>query len=115
MNVNIFQLTDCCVHVLVTSFKNTILAECSEMIKSNETESKYHKLFFVALLNGLRFIAIFNYTIIVNLLMNNESSKRFYLVIGSNVLVHKIKMNLNENLKDFDGFDIYLVNNRRNS
>uniref|UniRef100_A0A8D8YCI6 Cullin-5 n=1 Tax=Cacopsylla melanoneura TaxID=428564 RepID=A0A8D8YCI6_9HEMI len=30
-------LTDCCVTVLVSSFKNTILAECSKMIKMNET------------------------------------------------------------------------------
>ncbi|CAH1402829.1 unnamed protein product [Nezara viridula] len=31
-------LTDCCVNVLVSTFRNTILAECAEMIKSNETE-----------------------------------------------------------------------------
>ncbi|XP_008484198.1 cullin-5 [Diaphorina citri] len=30
-------LTDCCVTVLVSSFKNTILAECPKMIKMNET------------------------------------------------------------------------------
>ncbi|XP_019639152.1 PREDICTED: cullin-5-like isoform X1 [Branchiostoma belcheri] len=33
-----FQLTECCVHVLVTAFKETILAECSVMIKRNETD-----------------------------------------------------------------------------
>ncbi|KAF6212482.1 hypothetical protein GE061_013005 [Apolygus lucorum] len=31
-------LTDCCVNVLVSSFRTTILSECAEMIKSNETE-----------------------------------------------------------------------------
>ena len=35
-----FQLTECCVNVLVTSFKETILAECAPMIKANETGSK---------------------------------------------------------------------------
>lgn len=34
------QLTECCVNVLVTAFKETILAECAPMIKANETESK---------------------------------------------------------------------------
>ena len=34
-----FQLMDCCVEVLVTTFKDTILAECPGMIKNNETES----------------------------------------------------------------------------
>ncbi|KAI8791819.1 cullin-5 [Biomphalaria glabrata] len=32
------SLIDCCVGVLVTSFKDTILAECANMIKQNETE-----------------------------------------------------------------------------
>ena len=36
-----FQLTECCVNVLVTSFKETILAECAQMIKLNETDSKW--------------------------------------------------------------------------
>ncbi|XP_022241285.1 cullin-5-like isoform X2 [Limulus polyphemus] len=31
-------LTECCVNVLVTAFKETILAECQSMIKNNETE-----------------------------------------------------------------------------
>ncbi|XP_054272027.1 cullin-5-like [Macrosteles quadrilineatus] len=31
-------LTECCVNVLVSTFKYTILAECAGMIKSNETE-----------------------------------------------------------------------------
>ncbi|XP_072152615.1 cullin-5 isoform X2 [Bemisia tabaci] len=31
------SLTECCVEVLVTTFKNTIIAECPEMIKNNET------------------------------------------------------------------------------
>lgn len=31
---------DCCVGVLVTAFKDQILAECPGMIKNNETESK---------------------------------------------------------------------------
>ncbi|XP_049954882.1 cullin-5 isoform X3 [Schistocerca serialis cubense] len=31
-------LTDCCVKVLVSTFKTTILAECAGMIKANETE-----------------------------------------------------------------------------
>nr|XP_046182542.1 cullin-5-like isoform X6 [Oncorhynchus gorbuscha] len=34
-------LMECCVNVLVTSFKETILAECPGMIKQNETESEY--------------------------------------------------------------------------
>ena len=36
----LFQLTECCVNVLVTAFKETILQECAGMIRSNETESK---------------------------------------------------------------------------
>ena len=40
------QLTECCVTVLVTAFKETILKECAQMIKSNETESKYLTHFF---------------------------------------------------------------------
>lgn len=31
---------ECCVNALVTSFKETILAECPGMIKRNETESE---------------------------------------------------------------------------
>lgn len=31
-------LTECCVNVLVTAFKETILQECAQMIRSNETE-----------------------------------------------------------------------------
>lgn len=38
---NTFQLMECCVNALVTSFKETILAECQGMIKRNETESKW--------------------------------------------------------------------------
>lgn len=36
-----FQLTECCVNVLVSAFKYTILSECAGMIKANETERKY--------------------------------------------------------------------------
>lgn len=32
------MLTDCCVVVLVSNFRHTILAECTDMIKSNDTE-----------------------------------------------------------------------------
>lgn len=39
--VSFFQLTECCVNVLVGSFKETILAECPGMIAANETESEY--------------------------------------------------------------------------
>lgn len=35
------QLMECCVNALVTSFKETILAECPGMIKRNETECEY--------------------------------------------------------------------------
>ena len=35
-----FQLTECCVNVLVGSFKETILAECPGMIAANETDSE---------------------------------------------------------------------------
>ncbi|KAH3739397.1 hypothetical protein DPMN_046049 [Dreissena polymorpha] len=31
-------LTECCVNVLVTAFKETILQECAQMIRNNETE-----------------------------------------------------------------------------
>eukprot|EP00063_Salmo_salar_P017716 XP_013992551.1 PREDICTED: cullin-5-like isoform X1 [Salmo salar] len=34
-------LMECCVNTLVTSFKETILAECPGMIRRNETESEY--------------------------------------------------------------------------
>ena len=34
------QLTECCVDVLVTAFKESILAECASMITNNETERK---------------------------------------------------------------------------
>jgi hypothetical protein len=33
------QLNDCCVEVLVMAFRDTILAECKQMIRDNETES----------------------------------------------------------------------------
>ena len=35
------NLNDCCVEVLVTAFKDTIIAECKQMIKDYETESKF--------------------------------------------------------------------------
>uniref|UniRef100_A0A8C9L9C1 Cullin-5 n=1 Tax=Pavo cristatus TaxID=9049 RepID=A0A8C9L9C1_PAVCR len=38
------NLMECCVNALVTSFKETILAECQGMIKRNETE-KLHLMF----------------------------------------------------------------------
>ncbi|CAJ0954475.1 unnamed protein product [Ranitomeya imitator] len=38
------RLMECCVNALVTSFKETILAECQGMIKRNETE-KLHLMF----------------------------------------------------------------------
>lgn len=31
---------DCCIAVLVTAFKDSVLAECPGMIKANETDSK---------------------------------------------------------------------------
>ncbi|XP_036758555.1 cullin-5 isoform X1 [Manis pentadactyla] len=39
-----YKLMECCVNALVTSFKETILAECQGMIKRNETE-KLHLMF----------------------------------------------------------------------
>lgn len=35
---SVSTLTECCVNVLVTAFKETILKECAAMIKNNETE-----------------------------------------------------------------------------
>jgi cullin-5 len=35
---SVAALTECCVNVLVTAFKETILAECARMIRSNETD-----------------------------------------------------------------------------
>ncbi|XP_064604567.1 cullin-5-like isoform X2 [Liolophura sinensis] len=35
---SVAALTECCVNVLVTAFKETILHECAAMIKNNETE-----------------------------------------------------------------------------
>ncbi|XP_074660838.1 cullin-5-like isoform X2 [Tubulanus polymorphus] len=35
---SVSALIDCCVNVLVTAFKDQILAECAEMIRNNETE-----------------------------------------------------------------------------
>ncbi|WAR07183.1 CUL5-like protein [Mya arenaria] len=35
---SVTALTECCVNVLVTAFKETILQECAQMIRSNETE-----------------------------------------------------------------------------
>jgi len=35
---SIQALTDSCVHVLVTAFKDTILGECASMVRNNETE-----------------------------------------------------------------------------
>lgn len=40
-SISVFQLTECCVNVLVTVFKETILQECAQMIRNNETESEY--------------------------------------------------------------------------
>ena len=51
-NCCFFQHQECCVNVLVTNFKETILAECSGMIRSNETESASnpsHKIKFFLL------------------------------------------------------------------
>ena len=36
----VIQLVSHCVDVLVTAFKDTIIAECPQMIKNNETESE---------------------------------------------------------------------------
>ncbi|XP_040852761.1 cullin-5-like isoform X1 [Ochotona curzoniae] len=44
MEVSNICLMECCVNALVTSFKETILAECQGMIKRNETE-KLHLMF----------------------------------------------------------------------
>ncbi|RWS06688.1 cullin-5-like protein [Dinothrombium tinctorium] len=38
LTIEYLQLSDCCVKVLVTEFKDLILAECPGMIKENETE-----------------------------------------------------------------------------
>ncbi|XP_045196668.2 cullin-5-like isoform X1 [Mercenaria mercenaria] len=35
---SVSALTECCVNVLVTAFKETILQECAQMIRSNETD-----------------------------------------------------------------------------
>ncbi|XP_040338769.1 cullin-5 [Herpailurus yagouaroundi] len=43
-SVPVVKLMECCVNALVTSFKETILAECQGMIKRNETE-KLHLMF----------------------------------------------------------------------
>lgn len=40
-------LTDCCVKVLVEKFKTAILAECSKMIQSHQTESKLINYYFL--------------------------------------------------------------------
>lgn len=45
---------ECCVNALVTSFKETILAECPGMIKRNETDSEQR---------NSRFILIFAYEV----------------------------------------------------
>lgn len=37
----ITQLVRSCVNVLVNNFKSAIIAECPEMIRNNDTESKY--------------------------------------------------------------------------
>ena len=51
--LSFFQLTECCVNVLVGSFKETILAECPGMIAANETESesivyKFKRIIFIS-------------------------------------------------------------------
>lgn len=45
---------ECCVNALVTSFKETILAECPGMIKRNETESEYGRAAPTALTEAAR-------------------------------------------------------------
>jgi len=41
------RLTECCVKVLVATFKPAILAECTRMIQHNQTDSEYY--FFVVI------------------------------------------------------------------
>lgn len=48
-------LTDCCVRVLVASFKPAILAECPRMIQQHQTDSKFMALIFK------KFLKIFSF------------------------------------------------------
>lgn len=43
-SASIQRLTDCCVKVLVATFKPAILAECPRMIQHHQTESEYRCL-----------------------------------------------------------------------
>jgi cullin 5 len=46
-SIFISQLITRCVDVLVTAFKDTILAECASMIKQDETQSRLQTFCFV--------------------------------------------------------------------
>jgi len=50
------QLVSHCVDVLVTAFKDTIIAECPQMIKNNETESTQCYLIFSFSLHQLNYL-----------------------------------------------------------
>ena len=50
---HVVQLVSHCVDVLVTAFKDTIIAECPQMIKNNETESESCMQSFCLLLSYL--------------------------------------------------------------
>lgn len=39
-SASIQRLTDCCVRVLVATFKSAILAECPQMIQHHQTDSE---------------------------------------------------------------------------
>lgn len=90
---NIFQLMECCVNALVTSFKETILAECQGMIKRNETESKWsfkssagwtlqdlHKNRFVCRYIKLLFLIDGDSASYKNIIANEQSHKKLPLI-----------------------------------
>lgn len=77
--LSFFQLTECCVNVLVGSFKETILAECPGMIAANETESecivyKFKRILFQQTVLG-RTAKILSFT-------PEHKNKGFFLFLG---------------------------------
>jgi cullin-5 len=58
------RLTECCVKVLVATFKPAILAECTRMIQHNQTDSEYY--FFAIIFNTINFIIITTITSLRN-------------------------------------------------
>lgn len=68
-SASIQRLTDCCVKVLVATFKPAILAECPQMIQHHQTDSECRCLFMMfdqSYRNTHTYICVIFITLIIN-------------------------------------------------